>query len=119
MLGRRAKLSWTNLSKNSALAMLKNSKILWTPSAEEDVLEIGDYLVQEASFAVAEEQVQKIINKIRLLLDHPEAGKHRDEIAPEVYSISSYPFVIFYRIRDEAVEIVRVLHNRRDISKLF
>jgi plasmid stabilization system protein ParE len=32
---------------------------------------------------------------------------------------SAHPQVIFYRVRDEAVEIVRVLDGRRDLDATF
>jgi plasmid stabilization system protein ParE len=34
-------------------------------------------------------------------------------------SVSVHPYVVFYRIRDEAIEIVRVVHGRRDIVSIF
>jgi len=30
-----------------------------------------------------------------------------------------HPYTIFYRVDDHAVEIVRVLHERRDLARVF
>jgi toxin ParE1/3/4 len=38
---------------------------------------------------------------------------------PGVRSMPVHPYVVFYRVRNEAVEIVRVIHGRRDIGTIF
>jgi toxin ParE1/3/4 len=54
-----------------------------------------------------------------MLEEHPLAGRGRDEIRPGLRSALSTPYVIFYRIRDNAPEVVRVLDGRRDIDEIF
>jgi plasmid stabilization system protein ParE len=34
-------------------------------------------------------------------------------------SVPIHPYIVFYRIQGDAVEIVRVLHGRRDIASIF
>ena len=55
----------------------------------------------------------------RLLEDHPFAGRSRDEVRTGVRSIASRPHVIFYRVTDNTIEIIRVLDGRRDIEEIF
>ena len=55
----------------------------------------------------------------RLLEDHPLAGRARDEVRPGLRSIAALPHIIFYRVTDDAAEIIRVLDGRRDIEEIF
>jgi len=47
------------------------------------------------------------------------AWRARDEIMPGLRSILVHPYVIFYRTGDGAIEIVRVLHQRRNIAPIL
>jgi plasmid stabilization system protein ParE len=38
----------------------------------------------------------------------------RNDVAPGLRSVLSKPYVIFYRVDDARVEVVRVLHERRN-----
>jgi toxin ParE1/3/4 len=54
-----------------------------------------------------------------MLGDWPEAGRAREEIAPDVRSIAVGWYVIFYRDAADFVQILRVLHGRRDLPRQF
>jgi len=94
-------------------------KIVWSPESDEDLLQIWSYLASETSVAVADEQIQKIEHACRKLSDWPLSGRSRDLIFPGIRSIMASPHLIFYRVTDEAVQIVRVLHGRRDFEAVF
>jgi toxin ParE1/3/4 len=49
----------------------------------------------------------------------PEAGRQREEIASGVRSFPVKSYVIFYRRVAGRVQVLRVLHGRRDIPPLF
>jgi toxin ParE1/3/4 len=51
--------------------------------------------------------------------EHPLIGRKRDEVRPGLRSLVSHPNVIFYRVRNDIPEIVRVLDGRRDIDSIF
>jgi toxin ParE1/3/4 len=38
---------------------------------------------------------------------------------PELRSVLVLPYVVFYRVTELSVEIVRVLHGRRDLDAIF
>jgi toxin ParE1/3/4 len=38
---------------------------------------------------------------------------------PGMRSMATTPYVLFYRIVQDSVEVVRVLHDRRDIDAIF
>jgi plasmid stabilization system protein ParE len=51
--------------------------------------------------------------------DHPFAGRARDEVRPELRSVAAPPHVIFYRVKADIPEIVRVFDGRQDIDEIF
>jgi toxin ParE1/3/4 len=49
----------------------------------------------------------------------PKAGRKRPELSASVRSSAVGNYVIFYREKQSTVEVVRVLHGRRDIGTIF
>ncbi|MDO8876931.1 MAG: type II toxin-antitoxin system RelE/ParE family toxin [Pseudolabrys sp.] len=94
-------------------------KVIWSPSAKDDLKQIWNYLAQEASFARADDQVVKIETACRKLLDFPFAGRSRDKLVPGLRTVVAAPYIVFYRTSDAAVDIVRVLDGRRNIDAIL
>jgi toxin ParE1/3/4 len=93
--------------------------IALSPEADEDLIEIWGYLAREASDQVADRQLHEIETVCATLRDWPYSGRKRDELLAGMRSVSVRPYAAFYRVRDDAIEIVRVLHGRRDIASIF
>lgn len=53
------------------------------------------------------------------LLWHPMAGRPREDIAPSLRAVLVQPYAVLYRVTETAIEIVRVLHTRRDFATAF
>jgi len=87
--------------------------------ADEDLIEIWGYLAREASEPVADRQLLEIDAACARLKAWPYSGRKRDELLAGMRSVPIHPYVLFYRIRGDALEIVRVLHGRRDIASIF
>ncbi|HEY8564817.1 MAG TPA: type II toxin-antitoxin system RelE/ParE family toxin [Beijerinckiaceae bacterium] len=51
--------------------------------------------------------------------DHPWQGRPVPTLAPDLRQVAFRNYLILYRVDDEAVLIVRVLHGSRDIRKLI
>jgi toxin ParE1/3/4 len=49
----------------------------------------------------------------------PEMGRARDEILSGLRSTLVGKYVLFYRIRGEVVEVLRILHGRRDLRRIM
>src|ERR1700731_316876 len=93
--------------------------IIWSPEADEDLIGIWGYLAGEASEQVADNQLLSIEKACTMLEAWPHSGRPRDELLPGVRSVPVHPPVVFYRVRDNAIEIARVLHGHRDIDAIF
>jgi len=94
-------------------------RIVWSREADEDLLQIWLYLASKTSDAVADNQVSKIEQASGRLQDGPKSGRSRDSIVPGMRSVVVAPWVMFYRLFDDHVQIVRVLHGHRDIESIF
>ena len=87
--------------------------------ADEDLEDIFDYTMDEFGFEQAEKYLTEIEEVFQSLLINQELGKKRNEIKEGLYSFPKDNHIIFYRILDNHIRIVRVLHGSRDIPKYF
>jgi toxin ParE1/3/4 len=93
--------------------------VSWSRDALADLAEIWRYYAGVGGSPTADNIIRNIDNVCRLLEDHPLAGRSRDEVRPGLRSIAVRPHVLFYRVIDNAAEIVRVLDGRRDLDDIF
>ncbi|MNK31092.1 Toxin ParE1 [compost metagenome] len=87
--------------------------------ADEDLDDIFDYTLDEFGFDQAEKYLLEIEEVFQSLLLNPELGKARNEIKQGLYSFPKDNHIIFYRILENHIRIVRVLHGSRDIPRYF
>lgn len=87
--------------------------------ADEDLEDIFDYTMNEFGFEQAEKYLTEIEDVFQSLLTNPELGKARNEIKTDLYSFPKDYHLIFYRILDNHIRIVRVIHGSRDIPRYF
>jgi len=94
------------------------AQVIRSPQAEEDLAEIWIF-VAENNLEAADRLLDRINEKARSLLQFPEMGRDRSDLAPSLRSIPEGNYMIFYRIAGDDIEIVRVLHGARDIERIF
>mgnify|MGYP003611575179 FL=1 len=87
--------------------------------ADKDLEDIFDLTFDEFGFDQAEKYLLEIEEIFQNLIINPQIGKKRDEIKQGLYSFPKDNHIIFYRILDNHIRIVRVLHGSRDIPKYF
>ncbi|HTQ33400.1 MAG TPA: type II toxin-antitoxin system RelE/ParE family toxin [Stellaceae bacterium] len=91
-----------------------------SPRAEADLDEIWEYIAGESGYpSIAQRLIDAITDRFVLISEHPHIGPSRAELQPELRSHTVGNYVIFYRVRDEDLLIVRVLHASRDIGAIF
>ena len=88
-------------------------------AADEDLEEIFDYTEKHFGFAQAEKYLLEIEERLQQLCISPELGKRRDEIREGLYSFPKDSHIIFYRIADDHLRIVRILHGSKDLPLHF
>jgi len=89
-----------------------------SPQAEADLEGIFDDL-DRGNPAAASRYAAEFRQKSRALAQFPELGRNRPEIAPDLRSTLVDPYVIFYRVQGDVVQILRILHGRRDLRSLM
>ena len=85
------------------------------PQALVDLEAIGDYIAAHNPNA-AVRLVDTLQRRWELLTFHPRSGAPRDDVSPGIRHVVVGEYLAFYRIGDDAIEIVRVLHGRRNID---
>lgn len=94
-------------------------RYLVAPEAEGDLRQIWRYLLGEAGLAVANRIQGKLVDAFEGLADVPGKGHKRPDLTSrDVLFFSVYQYMIVYR-RAELVEIVAVLHGKRDVKRLL
>lgn len=86
--------------------------------ASRDLNEIADYFA-ENSLEAGNRFFRTFNRKCQQLVAFPNSGKSYARISPNLRGLSLEGYVIFYRILDDGVEILRVVSGRRDFPTLF
>lgn len=90
------------------------------PVAKNDVLEIADYYA-DISPELAERFVTELVATLHGLCFQPGVGSRRyahflPDKSLRVWQLDRFPFLLFYRVDGAWLDVLRVLHERRDLS---
>ena len=86
--------------------------------AEQDLEDIWVYIAQSNQIA-ADKQIANILNRLPMLAQFPDLGQMRDDLGEKLRSFPLKPYIVFYTKLDDGIEVVRILHQSRDIDRLF
>jgi toxin ParE1/3/4 len=90
----------------------------WKEQAEEDLIDIWNYIAQD-NLQAADDLLDEIDAKALLLAVNPYLGAARPDIAPELrYSLVGR-YLILYRVVTDGIQVVRVVHGARKLSDLL
>ncbi len=99
--------------------------LVWTPQAREDLIDIYVTIGLDNEPA-AERLLAAIEAKALLLINHPQLGVRRGEIAPTARMLVEGAYLILYETYPDTddgpineVEIVRVVHGHRELSHIL
>jgi plasmid stabilization system protein ParE len=92
---------------------------LVAPEAEDDLRQIWRYLLGEAGLAIADRIQGGLVDAFEGLADVPGKGHKRPDLTSRnLLFFSVYQYMIVYR-RAAMVEIVAVLHGKRNVKRLI
>ena len=80
-----------------------------------DILALWSYIAEQNPVA-ADGVVDRLTSQFQLLGDHPYAGRAREDLRHGYRTLAAGQYVIFYKVSQSFVSIVRVLHGRRDVG---
>jgi len=92
-------------------------QLLRTKQAEEDLIGLWSWVALDSEYA-ADALLDRLETRMQLLASFPQAGPARSDIRPGMRMLVVEEYLVLYRILPEAVEIVRVVHGRRDLGQL-
>ena len=81
-----------------------------TRDAEIDLEDIWLYSFEQWNEEQADRYYDQILDGIEQLIDNPEMGKSRATIRSGYRSIQVKSHIIYYRIDDDTIHVIRVLH---------
>ena len=99
--------------------------LVWTPQAQEDLIEIYTCIGLDNPSA-AERIFDSVRVKVESLIEYPRLGVRRPEIRPSTRMLIEGPYLILYETYPDSdeggideVEIVRIVDGRRNLKNLF
>jgi toxin ParE1/3/4 len=99
--------------------------LIWNPDAQEDLMEIY-FPVALKNRSAADRLYRSIKERALLLTEHPRLGQRRPELAPQARVLVCGSYLILYETHPDTdegdidqVELVRVVHGSRDLSRVY
>ena len=91
-------------------------KVIVSARAERDVIEILDGLARDNAAAATDLNAQ-FNQRLTQLTRLPRMGRLRSDIDDGLRGLLVRPYVLFYRIENDDILVVRVLHGSRDLRQ--
>lgn len=91
-------------------------KLNRTPRAHADLTDIWLYIGADNPNA-ADRVLDAIQGRLSRLLDHPRTGLLREDIGPGIRRVVIGQYLAFYRVTEDTVDVLRVLHGKREIDR--
>jgi len=96
------------------------ARYVLAPQAALDLAEIWHYLKKQANITTADRIESVIREKFSFLAETPRAGhRRRDLTEEEVNFFPVYSYLIVYRPGTKPLQIVSILHGRRDVEQIL
>ena len=97
------------------------NRYILAPPAREDLIAIRDYYLETANPKTARQMLVEFVTAFRTIARTPRIGHKREDLA-EDRTVLFWPlreYLIVYRVKTQLVEIITVVHGRRDVAQLL
>lgn len=88
-------------------------------AAERDLEQLYRYTVTQFSLVQANSYLEELERALILLAEFPAMGRSAEMVRPNLRSYINQSHIIYYRIREKDILIVRILHQRMDHKSLM
>ena len=94
------------------------SRYILAPAAQEDLVAIRDYYLEEAGYRVARRMLVEFTKAFQTIAQTPGIGHSREDLAGDrpVLFWPMRDYLIIYRAGAKPVEIVTVVQGSRDVA---
>jgi toxin ParE1/3/4 len=89
-----------------------------SPAAIADLNDVTDYFA-EHNIDAGERLLDDFSKKCRYLTQFPFMGRSYSEIRSHLRGLPMQNYIIFYRIIDNGIEIMRIIKGDRDLEAMF
>jgi plasmid stabilization system protein ParE len=97
-----------------------SARFVLAPLAALDLFEIWRYIKEQSDSIVADRVASAIREKFVFLARTPGAGHSRKDLTPEAVKFYPvYSYLIVYRPEAKPLQIVAILHGRRDVRGIL
>ncbi|MEA5619065.1 type II toxin-antitoxin system RelE/ParE family toxin [Cronbergia sp. UHCC 0137] len=86
--------------------------------ASRDLNEIAEYFSQN-NLEAGEKFFQEFNRKCQQLVFFPNSGKSYLEIRDDLRGLPLEGYIVFYRVLNDGIEILRVVSGRRNLNSVF
>lgn len=86
--------------------------------ATQDLNAIADYFTAN-NLDAGERFFNEFNRKCQQLVTFPNSGKSYAQIRPDLRGLSFEGYIIFYRVLNDGIEILRVVSGRRNLPSIF
>ena len=90
-------------------------KVRRTALAENDLIDIWLYIAVENPGA-ADRLLDRIELRTQLLATQPFSGVARDDLGSDLREVVIGNYIVFYRLEEDGIVVLRVLHGKRDLT---
>jgi toxin ParE1/3/4 len=91
-------------------------KLVWSRFADSDLIGIWHSIATDSEKS-ADATLDRIQARAEALIEFPKMGQLRKGRQKDIRQLVEGDYLIFYRVADDYIEILRVLHGRRDLSE--
>ncbi|MBU0728843.1 MAG: type II toxin-antitoxin system RelE/ParE family toxin [Proteobacteria bacterium] len=95
---------------------MKELTLFISDQAIEDLMELWLYVANDSPQS-ADKFIDHIQQQCLLICSTPKIGRERGELLPGLRSLPVKRYIVYYRIKNEVIEIVRVMSGYRDIEQ--
>ena len=86
-------------------------RVLWTDNAISQLIGIYDYIARDSAF-YAQRMVDRLTRRSQQISDFPESGRWVPEYEmPDIREIIEKPYRIIYRVMEDQIDILAVVHG--------
>jgi toxin ParE1/3/4 len=94
-------------------------RLIFSEKALKDLQEIHHYSKSQWSELQADKYYFDLVQSCRHLCSFPKLGKKYDKLRIKPLGLKVFKHVIFYSTDAQNIYIIRVLHESRDLKKVF
>ena len=92
-------------------------RVLVSAKARDDFRKVIAYLSRHAGSLVAKRYAEEFDACLTLIAEHPRIGAERPELGANVRIRVIRPYILIYGFAGETAEVLRILHDKRKITR--